>query len=75
MNKKYESVYIIKPYKDEKIIKNIIEKIQNIIKSENCNIYETQDIGIKQLAYEVENEKFGYCYVVYFEVSENQFNR
>lgn len=67
MSKKYEAIFIIKNDEDNKKIEEVIEKINNMIISEYCNIFHEEKIGIKRLAYEIKNEKIGYYYLINFE--------
>lgn len=63
---KYESVIIIKPNLDEEEIKNIIQKVKDIIK-QNGTVTQVDKMGIKKLAYEISKNKEGYYVVIYFE--------
>lgn len=71
MGKKYESFYILKEDCDKKAI---IEKINQMVKEQGGNIYHTEEIGLKKLAYEVKGYKEGYYYLADFEVAESSKN-
>ena len=68
MNKKYESVFIIKEDCNKK---NIISEIDKIITTQKAKISRTDELGLKKLAYEIRKNKNGYYYVVYFEIANN----
>lgn len=61
----YESVLILKgTYTEDeykKALNEIIEKIKKIIEIEKVD-----EIGLKKLAYEVQNNKTGYYVVIYY---------
>lgn len=62
---KYETAIIINDEITEEQRNNIITKVKNYI-LENGTINEEQDLGEKTLAYEVNNHKKGYYYVIKF---------
>lgn len=62
---KYEAIFIIKPDDEEKI-KDVIERINNIILSMCYEIIYKEEKGIKKLAYEIKGYKTGYYYYVNF---------
>lgn len=66
MNETYEAVFIIKDYKDTEKIKEIIKEIDEIVINEGYEIYNRNDHGTKNLAYEIRKEKKGYYYVINF---------
>lgn len=71
MDTKYEAIFIIKSYEDEKSLKDVIERINNIIVTEYGSIYHKDKIGVKKLAYEVKGNKQGYYYLINFKISES----
>lgn len=62
---KYETIIILNTKIDEKQRKSVIEKIETFVK-ENGEITETNDIGVKNLAYEINKCKQGYYYQMFF---------
>lgn len=68
---KYESIVIINPNLTEEENKEVIEKIENLIKS-NGNLEETEILGKKRLAYEIRKFSEGYYVLFNFE-SESEF--
>ena len=71
MNKKYESVFIIKEDCNKK---NIISEIDKIIEGQKAKISRKDELGLKKLAYEIRKNKSGYYYVVYFEITNDNNN-
>ena len=71
MNKKYESVFILKEDCNEK---DIINEIDKIIEGQNAKISRKDELGLKKLAYEIRKNKSGYYYVVYFEITNDNNN-
>lgn len=62
---KYEAIFIIKNDKEEQI-RDAIERIDNIILSEYCEIISKEKKGTRKLAYEIKGNKTGYFYYVSF---------
>jgi len=58
--KKYEVMYIIRPNLENDAIKETISAIAKIFTDRKCNIVETKDMGLKDLAYEIAGFKKGY---------------
>ena len=71
MNKKYESVFIIKEDCNEK---DIINEIDKIIEGQKAEISRKDELGLKKLSYEIRKNKSGYYYVVYFEITNDNNN-
>ncbi len=71
---KYESVIIVKPKAEDKEIKIIIEKVKEIISTNNGSIAKVEELGIKKLAYEIKKCKEGYYIVFEYEVDSNVIN-
>ena len=59
----YESIIIINPNVDEEKMKSLIEKFSTLINNEG-KVEKVEELGKKNLAYEVKKNKEGY-YVVY----------
>ncbi len=58
--KKYEVMYIIRPNLEAEGTKAVIEAITKLFTDMKATIAETQDIGLKDLAYEIAGFKKGY---------------
>lgn len=72
--KKYEAIFIIKPDNEERI-KDVIDRINNIVLSEYCEITHKENVGIKKLAYEIKSYKTGYYYYINFNMNINVLGR
>lgn len=68
--KKYESVIIIKTNLSKEKENEIINKISNKI-GELAKITNKEDIGVKKLAYEIQENKEGHYIIYQFEVEED----
>lgn len=75
----YEIMMIVKPTLSEDETKKVIENFKNILISNNAKVVSTKDMGQKELAYEIKNNKSGYYYVYEIEASDdkaiNEFDR
>lgn len=58
--RKYELMYIIRPSIEPEAIKEIIANLNNVVTNNGGNILELKEIGLKDLAYEIEKHKKGY---------------
>ena len=69
--KHYETMFIVKPTLTEEETQAQIENIKAIIAKNGGEIVACDDMGSKQLAYEIDKQKRGYYYVVYFRGEPN----
>lgn len=60
MKKKYEVMYIIRPNVEGEQVKSVIERINSIFTSNNSDIVQLKEIGLKDLAYEIDHFRKGY---------------
>lgn len=67
MLNKYESIYIINPDVDAEGIKGLVEKFNALIESEGGKVTETNEWGMKKLAYPIKKFTQGYYVLVNFE--------
>jgi len=67
MLNKYESIYIINPEVEEQGIKELVEKFNTLIETEGGKVSETQEWGLKRLAYPIKKKEQGYYVLVNFE--------
>ena len=59
MLNKYESIYIINPEVEEQGIKELVEKFNTLIETEGGKVSETQEWGLKRLAYTIQKKEQG----------------
>ncbi len=58
--KKYEIMYIIRPNLESEETKNVIATLSNIFTERQSEVLELKEIGLKDLAYEINHIKKGY---------------
>ncbi len=64
--KHYETMFILKPTLTEEETVAQLEGIKALFEKNGAEIVSTDNIGIKELAYEIEKQKRGYYFVAYF---------
>ncbi|XPV69024.1 MAG: 30S ribosomal protein S6 [Halarcobacter sp.] len=64
--KHYETMFILKPTLTEEETKAQIDLVKSHIEKNGGEIAACDDMGSRQLAYEIEKNKRGYYFVVYF---------
>ena len=64
--KHYETMFILKPTLTEEETVAQIDGIKALIEKNGGEISSTDNVGIRELAYEIEKCKRGYYYVIYF---------
>jgi len=62
----YETMFIVKATLTEEEIQSQINTVKENIEKNGGTIASTDDMGIKTLAYEIQKQKRGYYYVIYF---------
>ena len=67
--KKYEVMYIIRPTVDAEGVKKVIEDIKGIFTNRASQVLALKEIGLKDLAYEIDGCRKGYY--VWMEVEAN----
>jgi small subunit ribosomal protein S6 len=67
MLNKYESIYIVNPNVEADGIKSLVEKFNALIESEGGKVLETNEWGMKKLAYPIKKFTQGYYVLVNFE--------
>lgn len=64
--KHYETMFILKPTLTEEETKAQIDLVKATIEKNGGEIVTCDDMGTRQLAYEIEKNKRGYYFVIYF---------
>ncbi|WP_321312583.1 30S ribosomal protein S6 [Halarcobacter sp.] len=67
--KHYETMFILKPTLTEEETKAQIDLVKATIEKNGGEISSCDDMGTRQLAYEIEKNKRGYYFVIYFKGS------
>ncbi|AGL90807.1 30S ribosomal protein S6 [Candidatus Phytoplasma australiense] len=60
--KKYEIMYILRPNLDNNEVKKINDHLESVFSKKPSTILEKKEIGLKDLAYPINNHKKGYYY-------------
>lgn len=60
MRRKYEVMYIIRPNVESEGIKQLVDRFNNVFTTHNSEIVELKEIGLKDLAYEIDHHNKGY---------------
>ena len=58
--KKYELMYIVNHPLDPESLKGLVSDLNNVITNNGGNIVEVKEMGLKDLAYEIEKHRKGY---------------
>ncbi len=70
--RKYEIMFIVKPTISEEEIKNVATNFENILTSNGAKIIDKQDMGQKELAYEIKKMKSGHYFLITVEASDDK---
>ena len=68
---KFEAVIILEPNTEESIIEEILEVIKDKILADDGKVTNVEKLGLKNLAYEIKNNKQGYYIVIQFESEQS----
>ena len=70
----YETMFIVKPTLTQEEIKAQIETVRNNIEKNGGEIVSAEDWGSRELAYEIDKNKRGYYYVIYFKAPSSSIS-
>lgn len=76
--RKYELMYIVKPSLDEAARTAVIEKLHAILTDNGATVDSVDEWGLRDLAYEIDDQTKGYYVVTTFTSDEkavDEFNR
>ena len=77
--RKYEIMFIARPTLSEDDKKTVVEKFKKILTDNNATITNETDMGQRELAYEINDFKSGFYYVINIEssndVATSEFDR
>ncbi len=68
---KYEAVIILESNTEETRIEEILEVIKDKILADDGKVTNVEKLGLKNLAYEIKNNKQGYYIVIQFESEQS----
>ncbi len=72
--RKYEVMYIVRANLEESKIKSVVEEMNNAFTSNDSKVLECKEIGLKDLAYEIEKAKKGYYVLLNVEANNDAIN-
>ena len=75
---KYEVMYIVRANLDEEGLKHVIAEMSDAFTSNNSQVLECKELGIKDLAYEINHMRKGYYVLFNVEATAeacNEFTR
>ncbi len=75
---KYEVMFIVRANLEESAIKSAIAEMQDAFTANNSKVLECKEIGLKDLAYEIEKSRKGYYVLFNVEATAEaleEFNR
>jgi small subunit ribosomal protein S6 len=76
--KKYEIMYIVNPSLDQDQTKKVVESVNAIFTNNESKVLEVKELGLKDLAYEINHNRKGYYVWAEVEANNqavNEFNR
>ncbi len=62
--KKYEAMYVFYPETSEEARNKFLDRVKSIIEAEEGKVTNTDDWGLRKLAYQIKFKTEGYSYVV-----------
>ncbi|REL33579.1 30S ribosomal protein S6 [Rhodohalobacter sp. SW132] len=62
----YEMTYILNPVLDDEKFKELVDHVQKLIEDNGGDVVDTDEWGVKQLAYPIEKKNSGYYVNLYF---------
>ena len=68
----YESTFILNPALSEAQVNDVIKKYQNFLKDNGCKIIDTENWGLKKLAYSIQNKLSGFYALIDFEYTGDE---
>ena len=75
---KYEILFIVRPDLEEKAVKDTFKKFEDILVKNGAKVLSDKELGQKELAYEINNHKSGYYFLINVESDSkaiNEFDR
>ena len=70
--RKYEIMFIVRPTLSEDEIKATAKSFEKVLKDNGAKVLETEELGQKELAYEIKNFKSGYYFVITCEAKDDK---
>lgn len=67
----YEIMYIVRPTVSEEELKNVVKNFEGILTNNGAKIVNSKDMGQRELAYEIKDNKSGYYFVLNVESNDD----
>lgn len=68
--KKYEAMYVFYPEKSEEARNKFLDRIKSVIEAQEGKVSNTDDWGLRKLAYQIKFKTEGYYFLMNFEAEE-----
>lgn len=75
---KYEIMFIVRPDLDEKAVAKTAKDFEKVLIDNGAKILSSKDLGQKELAYEIKDQKTGFYFLINVEADKraiDEFNR
>lgn len=70
--RKYEIMFIVRPTVSEDELKKVVKNFSDILTTNGAKITDTNDMGQRELAYEIKKFKSGYYYVINLDANDDK---
>ena len=70
--KNYEIMFIVRPTLAEEDVKQVVKKFEDIITSNGSKVTKVDEMGQRELAYEIKDFKSGYYFVFEVEATDDK---
>ena len=70
--KEYEIMFIVKPTLGEDEVKKVAKEFSDILTTNGAKVTDTKEMGQRELAYEINDFKSGYYFVINCEADNDQ---
>ena len=70
--RKYEIMFIVKPYVEEAAMKKTVEDMKSVLESNKAKVVDLKEMGQKELAYEMNKYKTGYNFLFTIETESDK---
>jgi len=70
--KNYEIMFIVRPNLGEDEVKKVVDSFTKVLTSNGAKVTESKDMGQRELAYEINDYKNGFYFLINLEASDNK---
>lgn len=68
--KNYEISFIVRPDLEKDAVEKLAKNYENVLVSHKANVLSSKELGQKELAYTIKNQKTGYYYLINVEAND-----